>query len=385
MGRWIEVTDVFLITGGAGFIGRKLTENLIARGARVRILDNLSPQIHGADAPIPAWTESDEVEFMRGSVTDRADWLRALAGVTAVAHLAAETGTGQSMYEIARYNEVNSQGTALLLDILAQSQHRGVQRIVLTSSRSVYGEGRYHCTHCGTGPYFSGARSAEALAAARWDPECPLCGDVLTAAPTQEIDATQPESIYAATKLAQEDLVRVACKTLGIGHAILRLQNVYGEGQSLKNPYTGILSIFSTKLRHGAVLPLFEDGEETRDFVHVEDVAESLARALTMAAAAGTVINIGSGIGTSVREVAALLSDALGKPRNLQVTGEYRLGDIRHNVADITRMGDILGFRPQIDLATGIGRFARWATGEELPEDRLDHANAELRQRGLMG
>ena len=379
------MSEVILISGGAGFIGRTLTETLMARGARIRILDNLLPQIHGEEAGVPAWTARDGIDFVRGSVTDRDTWVRALDGVSAVAHLAAETGTGQSMYEIGRYNEVNSQGTALLLDILAQSADRQVRRIVLTSSRSVYGEGRYHCTHCGAGPLYPGSRSAEALAAARWEPACPRCGGDLTAAPTQEIDATQPASIYAATKLAQEDLVRVACAALGIGYAILRLQNVYGEGQSLKNPYTGILSIFSTKLRHGLELPLFEDGEETRDFVHVSDVAEALARALTIEPAPDSVINVGSGIGTSVSEVAGLLADALGKPRNLRVTGEYRLGDIRHNAADITRLRALLGFTPQVDLATGIGRFARWAAGEELPEDRLDHANAELRQRGLMG
>jgi len=377
--------ESILITGGAGFIGSELAANLLARGKRVRILDNLSPQIHGANAAMPAWTRHPYVEAIHGSITDRAALETALQGVVAVAHLAAETGTGQSMYEIARYNEVNSQGTALLLDILAQSRDRSVERIVLTSSRSVYGEGRYHCTHCGADPVYPGSRSAEAMAAARWNPVCPQCGSELTPAPTQESDATQPASIYAATKLAQEDLIRVASEALGIGYAILRLQNVYGEGQSLKNPYTGILSIFSTKLRHGSELPLFEDGEETRDFVHVSDVAEALARALTAEKAPDSVINVGSGIGASVREVAGLLSDALGRPRNLRVTGEYRLGDIRHNAADITRLRAILDFSPQIDLATGIGRFARWAASEELPEDRLDNANAELRERGLMG
>jgi dTDP-L-rhamnose 4-epimerase len=374
-----------LISGGAGFIGRKLTENLLARGFVVRILDNLSPQIHGPDAGIPPWAQRDGVTFVKGSVTDRSAWIKALADVSAVAHLAAETGTGQSMYEIARYNEVNTQGTALLLDILAQSTDHGVRCIALASSRSVYGEGRYVCDHCGAGPIFPTGRSAEALADARWDPECPECSRDLTAAPTAESDATQPASIYAATKLAQEELVRIAGNSLGIGYAILRLQNVYGEGQSLKNPYTGILSIFSTKLRHGSELPLFEDGQETRDFVHVSDVAEALARTLTMVEPPNGVINVGSGIGTSVQEIAALLSDALGRPRNLRVTGEYRLGDIRHNVGDITRLREILGCEPQISLASGITRFAQWAASDELPDDRLDQANAELRKRGLMG
>lgn len=379
------MADVILISGGAGFIGKKLTENLLARGERVRILDNLSPQIHGPDAAIPAWAQSDGIEFVRGSVTDQAAWERALDGSKAVAHLAAETGTGQSMYEIARYNEVNSQGTALLLDILAQASDRSVARLVLTSSRSVYGEGRYLCSACGAGPVFPGSRTADALAASRWDPECPTCGAVMAAAATHETDATLPASIYAATKLAQEDLIRVAGESLGIGYAILRLQNVYGEGQSLKNPYTGILSIFSTKLRHGLELPLFEDGEETRDFVHVDDVAEALARALLATEAPDTIVNVGSGIGTSVRDVAGLLADALGKERNVRVTGEYRLGDIRHNAADIARLRDVFDYAPRVDLEAGIRRFAAWAAQEALPEDKLDHANAELRRRGLMG
>ncbi len=377
--------QTILITGGAGFIGRKLTENLRARGLAVRILDTLSPQIHGPDAGVPDWAQVDGVGFLRGSVTERDDWLRALDGVSAVAHLAAETGTGQSMYEIARYNEVNTQGTAILLDILAQTPDHGIGRIVLTSSRSVYGEGRYACTACGAGPFFPGSRSAEALAAARWEPMCPACGSDLVAQPTHESDPTQPASIYAATKLAQEDLVRIAGDALGIGYAILRLQNVYGEGQSLQNPYTGILSIFSTKLRHGSHLPLFEDGEETRDFVHVLDVAEALARALTVAEAPNTIINVGSGIGTSVRDVAGLLADVMGRVRDLRITGEYRLGDIRHNVADIAALAERLDYVPRVDLTTGLDRFARWVAGETLPEDRLDRANAELRERGLMG
>ena len=377
--------QTILITGGAGFIGRKLTENLRDRGLSVRILDTLSPQIHGADAAVPDWTQGEGIEFLRGSVTERNDWVRALDGVSAVAHLAAETGTGQSMYEIARYNEVNTQGTAILLDILAQTPDHNIGRIVLTSSRSVYGEGRYACTACGAGPFFPGSRSAEALAAARWDPACPACSADLVAQPTQEIDPTQPASIYAATKLAQEDLVRIAGDSLGIGYAILRLQNVYGEGQSLQNPYTGILSIFSTKLRHDSHLPLFEDGEETRDFVHVLDVAEALARALTVVEAPNTIINVGSGIGTSVHDVAGLLADVMGRPRDLRVTGEYRLGDIRHNAADITALAEQLDYAPRVDLATGLDRFARWVSGEVLPEDQLDRANAELRERGLMG
>jgi dTDP-L-rhamnose 4-epimerase len=379
------MTDFVLITGGAGFIGSTLASNLLERGLRVRILDNLSPQIHGENAEMPAWTRREGVEAIRGSVTDCETWARALDGVSAVAHLAAETGTGQSMYEIARYNEVNSQGCALMLDILAQNPDLGIERVVLTSSRSIYGEGRYRCRRCEGAPVFPAGRLGPDLAAARWDPLCSECGWALTAEPTHEDDPASPASIYAATKLAQEDLVRIACGALGIGYAILRLQNVYGEGQSLKNPYTGILSIFSTKIRHGSELPLFEDGEETRDFVHVDDVAEALALALTAPTPPNAIVNVGSGIGTSVNDVAALLTDAFGMPRNIRVTGEYRLGDIRHNAADISRLRELLGYEPRVDLAAGIARFARWVAGEALPEDRLERANAELRERGLMG
>lgn len=378
------MTKLVLVTGGAGFIGARLSENLLRRGWKVRILDTLSAQVHGADAVMPEWTRQDGVEPIHGSITDRDTLAAALTGVQAVAHLAAETGTGQSMYEIARYNEVNSQGTALLLDVLANSPRHQVRRLVLTSSRSVYGEGRYRCRTCEDGPRFPDSRSADALADHRWDPVCSRCGAALEAQPTHEDDRLLPASIYAATKLAQEDLVRVACNSMGIGHAILRLQNVYGEGQSLQNPYTGILSIFSTKIRHGLELPLFEDGAETRDFVHVDDVGEALALTLTAETAANATINVGSGIGTSVRQVAEMLSDAMGAPRNVRVTGQYRLGDIRHNAADISRLKTMLSYEPRVDLATGLSRFARWASGEALPEDRLERANAELRRHGLM-
>lgn len=376
--------NTILITGGAGFIGSKLGTKLIAQGHRVRVLDSLSEQIHGPHATMPPWTDHPLVETVTGSVTDYAIWKASLAGVNAVAHLAAETGTGQSMYEIARYNEVNSQGTALLLDILAQTPGHGVDRVVLTSSRSVYGEGRYECRACGNAPVYPQARSSAQLQTAAWEPQCPRCNAAMGAAPTREDDLTSPASIYAATKLAQEDMVRIACGALGIGFAILRLQNVYGEGQSLKNPYTGILSIFSTKVRRGAELPLFEDGEESRDFVHVDDVAEVLVRCLLRPGAPDAIINVGSGVSTSVSEVARKLNVALGGSSRLKVTGEYRLGDIRHNVADVSRLAQLFDYRPRVLLDEGLGRFARWVLSEELPEDQLERANAELRARKLM-
>lgn len=376
-----------LITGGAGFIGSHLTRSLIGADFRVRILDTLSPQIHGTVPVGLDWLRDDRIDYVRGSVTDLPTLEAALNDVTHIVHLAAETGTGQSMYEVARYNHVNSQGTALLLDILANRPDHGVKRIVLASSRSVYGEGAYVCINCNTMSrrIFPGARPAGQLANHLWEPRCPDCSQPLKAVATKEDDPVRPASIYAATKYAQEDLVRVACESLGIDYAILRLQNVYGEGQSLNNPYTGILSIFSTRVRRGLDLTAFEDGLETRDFVHVSDVAQAMFLALTTPNTPNTVINVGSGVPTSVLEVASLLSEALGHTSNIRITGEYRVGDIRHNVADVTRLREILRFEPQVSLKQGLRRFCDWVLNQPLPEDLLDRANAELKARKLMG
>lgn len=375
-----------LITGGAGFIGSHLSKLLIAENIPIRIVDSLSPQIHGALPEGLDWLADERVEFIRGSITDRQMLEAALNGITHIIHLAAETGTGQSMYEMARYNEINSQGTALLLDILANRPDRSIQRLILSSSRSIYGEGAYVCQTCGdpTRRIFPGARSAVQLAAHHWDPLCPNCNAPLVAVPTQENDPVRPASIYAATKYAQEDLVRIACDALGIGYAILRLQNVYGEGQSLKNPYTGILSIFSTRIRRGLVLPIFEDGLETRDFVHVEDVARAMYACIISPEPANKIINVGSGVGTSVMDVARLLATSLERDVPIRVTSQFRLGDIRHNVADITLLRELVQGGPRVELADGLDRFAAWVLTQPLPEDGLDRANAELRARKLM-
>lgn len=371
-----------LITGGAGFIGSRLSQRLIAQGRAVRVVDTLSPQIHGPEASPPAWTGHPLVEFVHGSVTDRGLMASALSGTDAIVHLAAETGTGQSMYEIARYNEINSQGTAVLLDLLGAQNDISGRRLILTSSRSIYGEGAY--LNAKDARVFPPSRTAESLARQEWEPRDPATAEPLQATATRETDPPQPASIYAATKYAQEDLVRIACEAGGMGYAILRLQNVYGEGQSLNNPYTGILSIFSTRIRMGKHLPLFEDGQESRDFVHVDDVVAALARCLEMDLAPNAIVNVGSGVATSVRQVAEELSRALGRSVNVEVTGEYRLGDIRHNWADISRLESLLGLKPEVTLEEGLRRFAAWVLEQPLPEDRLDRANDELRARNLM-
>jgi dTDP-L-rhamnose 4-epimerase len=375
-----------LVTGGAGFIGSHVTAALLRAGFAVRILDNLSPQIHGAVPRGLDWLSADGIEFRRGSITQSGDLRAALDGVEAVIHLAAETGTGQSMYDIARYCSVNVQGTAQLLDVLANDEQRSVRRVVVASSRSIYGEGAYVCNHCAPERrLYPEARPAQALAAHRWEHACASCDNALVALPAKESDPPRPASIYAATKLAQEDLVRITCGSLGVGYAILRLQNVYGEGQSLNNPYTGILSIFSTRIRRELELPIFEDGEETRDFVHVEDVANAFVAALTSERTPNCEINVGSGVATSVAGVARQLSAALGASPRLVVTGQYRVGDIRHNRADVTRLNELLAYRPRVGLAEGLQRFAAWVRSQPLPEDRLAAANAELSARGMMG
>lgn len=371
-----------LVIGGAGFIGTHLTRLALAAGHEVRILDNLSPQIHGDGL---SYRPVAGAEFVRGDVNFRNDLERALEGAEAIVHLAAETGTGQSMYEIDRYYRVNVQGTALLFDILTNSEH-SVRNVVLASSRSVYGEGAYVCHSCDPAGVrrFPGVRTPQQLASQQWTSPCPICGGPIEPAATMESDPLAPASIYAATKLAQEDLARVACRALNIPHAILRFQNVFGEGQSLSNPYTGILSIFSTRIRLGQSLPLFEDGEETRDFVHVEDVANAVLSCVQKPPSDGLTLNVGLGRPVSIMSVANLLQQLMGSDIEPHVTGEYRVGDIRHNFADISALEHATGFSPGISLEAGMARFCEWVATQPIPEDLLERANAELRARKLM-
>jgi len=371
-----------LITGGAGFIGRHLTKLALAAGHNVVVLVNLSPQVHGAGAefhpPVGA-------TFIRGDVTNRSELERAIRDMDTIVHLAAETGTGQSMYEIDRYYRVNVQGTALLFDILANREHT-VRNIVLSSSRSVYGEGAYLCRTCDLegARRFPPTRRAEQLQAHQWTAPCPVCGGELQATSTREDDVLSPASIYAATKLAQEELVRVACTALEISHSILRFQNVFGEGQSLSNPYTGILSIFSTRIRLGLPLPIFEDGQESRDFVHVEDVAAAVLRCVEQPSTSGVTLNVGRGEPTAIMDVARLLCRLMGSEIEPHVTGEYRLGDIRHNFANIDKLEQSTGLRPAISLDQGMRRFCEWVSTQPIPHDLLEKANSELRARKLM-
>lgn len=372
-----------LITGGLGFIGRHVAELLIEQGRQVLLFDNLSPQTHGSLPQIPArgLLGHPQVEIYRGDVRRPSDWEKVLPGVRYVVHLAAETGTAQSMYEIARYAETNVGGAAALLDYLANRKHN-IARVVLGSSRSVYGEGAYGCAQCGQ--VYPPVRCEARLSSGQWDPLCPGCGGAIEAIATPEDATLAPASVYAATKLAQENLVRIATRALGIPAVILRMQNVYGEGQSLKNPYTGILSIFSNQLRLGRTLNLYEDGQESRDFVHVSDVARIVALALSSGTADGCTLNVGSGCASTIAEVALLLGDRFGSKTRPVISGQYRLGDVRHALADLTAIQGRLGFEPLVSLEQGLDRFVAWAKTQPVEPEQLDRVTQELMERGLM-
>lgn len=378
--------STILILGGAGFIGKALSCKLASLGYHIRIYDNLSSQVHGHN-PFPLdWLSHSNIEFVRASILDRAMLEKSLSDVETIVHLAAETGTGQSMYDICHYNNVNSQGTALLMDILTNSDNLNVKRIILSSSRSVYGEGAYSNTSepKANTRIYPNTRDLNSLSMHKWDPICPDTGKALIPLASIETDHINCESIYAATKFAQEELIRISAVSLGIDYCIFRLQNVYGEGQSLSNPYTGILSIFSTRIRLQKSLPIFEDGLETRDFVHISDVVRAFVSAIESQNPIASIINVGSGIGTTVLDVAKNLVSLFNSTVPITITGNFRLGDIRHNRADITRLNSKLDISPRTSLSEGLQKFVDWVKTQPLADDNLDKANNELLKRNLM-
>ena len=371
-----------LITGGAGFIGSNLTIKLVKKGYNVTILDNLSQQIHGKDQESQLFTSIKDIsDFILGDVCNKSDWEKALKGQDAVIHLAAETGTGQSMYEITRYNEVNILGISHLLDTLANKNH-SIKKMIIASSRSIYGEGKYYCKQ--DGHVYPVDRKEKDLLQGDFEPRCPICKSKLELKPTDELSKIHPSSIYGITKHQQEQMIMLMGKALNIPAVALRYQNVYGPGQSLSNPYTGILSIFSTILLNGNDIEIYEDGQETRDFVYIDDVVNATTMALEKDEANHKVFNVGSGLAISVNEVARKLHDLYKSSGNITISGKFRLGDIRHNYADLTKIKATLGFIPEIDFKTGVTRFAKWVKTQGIQEDKYEKSIEELKQKGLI-
>jgi dTDP-L-rhamnose 4-epimerase len=369
-----------LITGGAGFIGSHLADLLLAGGDRVRVLDSLSPQVHGEGGERPAYL-APEVELVRGDVRDPLAVRRALAEggpVDAVVHLAAAVGVGQSMYRIADYTAVNELGTAVLLEALAANP---AGRLVVASSMSVYGEGLARAPD-GT-LVEPGERSADALGRHRWEPEGPG-GEPLEPVPTPETKRPALASVYALGKYAQERMCLIWGRAYGVPVTALRFFNVYGTRQALSNPYTGVLAIFASRLLNGNPPMIFEDGRQRRDFVHVRDVARACLAALERDGAAGEAVNVGSGVPRTVEEVARGIAQAVGRPGlRPQVTGRYRIGDIRHCYADTARARDLLGFEAREDFQAGLAEMSGWLAGQ-VAVDRVDQATDELLRRGLV-
>jgi dTDP-L-rhamnose 4-epimerase len=373
-----------LITGGAGFIGSRLVIALNDAGHDLTVLDSLSAQVHGADARRQSalfLSIEGRANFIEGSVTEESSWVKALAGQEAVVHLAAETGTGQSMYEIKHYADVNVGGTALMLNVL-RTDPGSVRKVVVASSRALYGEGKYR-SRSGSIVYPQ-PRRKEDLEAGRFDLQCTDTGEPLEALATDEESRLHPSSVYGITKLGQEQLVMTVCASLGIAASALRYQNVYGPGQSLSNPYTGILSIFSKRILSGDDINIFEDGMESRDFVYIDDAVRATSLALFSERADGQVFGIGSGVRTTVLQAAQALCTALGRSVELKVSGAFRLGDIRHNFADLSKARKLLGFEPLVTFESGIDRFVEWVAKQPRTPDGYEQSLVELRSKGLM-
>lgn len=374
-----------LITGGAGFIGAAIVDILFCRGGwEIVVLDSMTDQIHGKQ-----WNDSylyqrikGKCNFIKGSVCDLETVEKAINGCETVIHLAAETGTGQSMYQINQYNETNIMGLSNLLQaITIKNNISRVHKIILASSRAVYGEGKYDCPNCGT--VYPDSRTKTKMLSGDFNLYCPKCGKKLLLALTTEDSEIKPNSLYAYTKYAQEMMLKTMCPAMGIDYTIFRFQNVYGVGQSLSNPYTGILSIFSTLMLANQTVNIFEDGLESRDFVNVKDVACGVVQSIDCAESNGQTINLGSGINTSVIDIAQKLKRYLNSDSIVSISGDFRIGDIAHNKADISKAQRILHFTPSISLDEGLNSFCKWVRSQKINNSKYDHSLVEMEKTGM--
>lgn len=371
-----------LITGGAGFIGSNLALKLLEKGYEVRVLDNLSEQIHGKS---PEKSElycniKDKVEFILGTVISKEDWEKAIDDIDIIVHLAAETGTGQSMYEIEKYTDVNIGGTAIMWDILTNKKHK-VSKVVVAASRAIYGEGKYYCDiH---GEVYPIERKMEDLEKGDFEVKCPICNGKLKLVGTTEDSKIHSTSLYGLTKAVQEEISLMLGKNLNIPVVTYRYQNVYGPGQSLKNPYTGILSIFSTRIKNGNNINIFEDGKESRDFVYISDVVDATILGIEKEEANYQSFNVGTGVNIDVMTVATTLKRLYDSNISIDISGNFRLGDIRHNYADITKINKLLGYTPKVSFEEGMKKFVKWVNSQPVEEDNYDNSIDEMKKKGL--
>ncbi len=367
-----------LVTGGAGFIGSHLVDALIENGHRVRILDSLVEQVHGLTVPPHL---NNEAEFIHADVNDAEAVSKALDGIEVVYHEAAEVGVGQSMYEIVRYVKANDLGTAVLLEEMIKRQKQ-FKKLVVASSMSIYGEGAYRCGKCDLkiNPFL---RSAEQMQAHDWEFKCETCGELLETIGTPEDKPLFPTSVYAVSKQDQEQYCLAVGRAYKMPTVAFRYFNVYGPRQALSNPYTGICAIFSARLLNDQSPTVFEDGEQTRDFVNVKDIVRANLLAIETSGGDYQSFNIGTGRATSVKGIAHLLAKGLGKDIESEIVGKYREGDIRHCVADISKARKMLGYEPSVTLEDGLAELLAW-TAEQEAEDKVDGATAELAARSLV-
>ncbi|MCB1850351.1 MAG: GDP-mannose 4,6-dehydratase [Gammaproteobacteria bacterium] len=369
-----------LITGGAGFIGSHTADALIKLGHEVKILDLLDPQIHGKSGRFPGYL-NPAVECIFGDVRNLSTVTEALQGVEAIYHFAALTGVGQSMYDMRSYVDTNCTGTATLLEAIIK-RDLPVKRLVLSSSRAVYGEGSHLCrTH---GEIYPELRRREDLEKGQFDCICPHCGELLQTVPTQENRPLKPISVYAWTKAQQEQQCLYVANTFQLPVTVLRFFNVYGSRQSLQNPYTGVVSIFYSRILADQPVYLYEHGKPSRDFVHISDVVQANTLALSSEVPSGTAINVGSGVDVTIRDVAEALQRATGRTAKILDRGEFRVGDIHSCTADLSLAQQLLGYSPNIPLTEGIQEFVDWASTEQSI-DLYDQALKELQRHGLFG
>lgn len=388
LGRKLLIMKRVLVTGGSGFIGNAIVEN-INKKYEVVVLDNFSPQIHGDNYKESYLYQNikDKCKVIKGDVRNSEDLKEALEGVDYIIHLAAETGTGQSMYEINRYTDVNIKGTSNLLEVILKNKFP-IKKIILSSSRSVYGEGMYCCIKHGI--VVPKSRDIDDMKGGDFEAKCPVCGGEVELRNTTEECPLTPISFYAYTKLAQEKMLEVMCPTMNIPYTIFRYQNVYGAGQSLNNPYTGILSIFSKLLLKNQNLNIFEDGKESRDFVHVSDVAAITCNALENVATNYQHINVGTGEKISVMQLAETFKKLYSSNSEIIVSGDFRKGDIRHNIADTNRAKILCEFKPEYTFEKGMEEFTSWVKkqnkekGLEKSDDLFEHSIDEMKETGML-